>query len=423
MIKSSYPIDEALGLSWYITDFRGINGKLRSEDEDFLVEEESDTLPSDDKGKYLLCRLTKKNWDQQRAVKEIANRLSISHQRINFAGTKDKHAVTTQNITIFKGDKESVSMLHIPDIKIEPLYFVREALHLGGLKNNRFTIRIRDTEQEALNDRGALIEELENGIPNYVGYQRFGVRRPVTHIIGLSMLKGEFEEAVMSLVGMQGSAMQEDEAIGRNYYADTSDPAGALHLLPVRLSLERSVLHYLVEHPDDYLGAILSLPRTLRSMYVSAVQSFFFNKTLSARLDARKNLTDIDSGDRLLFSDGKYDIVTQGTIKSAQMQIKRGRCEPAILMPGSDIMLKEGEDDLFMKGLLEKYGLSPIQFKEISKLLEMRFAGAHRQIKMTVKPELNFIESDPLFSFDLMPGMYATTVLREIMKTDPANLA
>lgn len=88
--------------------------------------------------------------------------------------------------------------------------------------------------------------------------------------------------------------------------------------LPPRLSLERSVLHYLVSNPGDYLGAIQQLPRTLRSMYVSAVQSWIFNTTLSMRIQDGRSLFEPEVGDRLIWPDGRTDKTTPATIHAAK---------------------------------------------------------------------------------------------------------
>ncbi|MCG7855202.1 MAG: tRNA pseudouridine(13) synthase TruD, partial [Methanoregulaceae archaeon] len=76
MRVSSYPLEQALGMDYYASDTPGIGGRLRTVPEDFTVEE----IPpvTGDDGPFLILRLTKKDWDQQRALKEIARRLGIS---------------------------------------------------------------------------------------------------------------------------------------------------------------------------------------------------------------------------------------------------------------------------------------------------------------------------------------------------------
>ena len=200
MIKSPWDIDKELGLWWYSTETPGTGGKLRTVPEDFLVEEIGDH--PDSSGPYLLCKLTKTNWDQHRAIKAIASGLGMSHQRIGFAGTKDKRAITTQYISLYKVTADDIEKLTIPDIALTPLGFTQHPIDLGDLKENRFSIRIRSIVDKTLySGFNEFQNSLDEGIPNYVGYQRFGVTRPVTHLIGLEVLRGDFQEAVRVMVG------------------------------------------------------------------------------------------------------------------------------------------------------------------------------------------------------------------------------
>src|SRR5512137_3167558 len=108
MKPSTYPLERDLGIHWYASDAEGIGGRLRTTAGDFLVEE----IPTERKqtsGPFLICRLTKKNWELQHAVKEIAKRLGISHRRIGWAGTKDRNAITRQRISLYNVTAEQVA--------------------------------------------------------------------------------------------------------------------------------------------------------------------------------------------------------------------------------------------------------------------------------------------------------------------------
>ena len=448
MIQTPYPVENELGLSWYMTDQPGIGGVLRSNPEDFHVEEISTHQYTD--GKYLICKLTKRNWDQQRAVKEIAKRLHISAKRIGFSGTKDKSAVTTQYISLYDVTYEAVNSLFITDMQITPCGYMQRPLSLGELDGNRFHITVRDLAYTD-DDTKELMAHIDNissgarsGIPNYFGIQRFGVKRPITHKVGFEILKQNYEEAVAVFVGEASSyELQETQDARRDYYT-SRDPKAALRDLPMQLSLERSILYHLEKHPTEYLEALCVLPKTLRSMFVGAVQSWFFNLTLSARLaDGRGLLPGV--GDRVLLTDGRFDVVSKRTQPMVMTQIKRGRIEPALFMPGSLEYSVEGRDDEVMADLMRNHGFDSAAFKEASRAIGMPFDGAVRSTLLTAdvtatlcekaekKPDItNSLhlpdESHPdtqavTFSFALGPGKYATTVLREYMKTDPLHMA
>src|SRR5512136_2471485 len=146
MRTSTFPLERDLGMRYYASDADGIGGRLRSVPEDFRVDE----IPPDEKGgsagPFLICRLTKTNWELQHAVKEIAKRLGISHRRIGWAGTKDRNAITKQWISIYDVTPEQVAAVHLKDIVLEPVRSANEALSLGDLMGNRFDLVIRDTE-------------------------------------------------------------------------------------------------------------------------------------------------------------------------------------------------------------------------------------------------------------------------------------
>ena len=418
MIKSPWDIDTELGLWWYFTDAEGTGGSLRVVPEDFQVEEVGNHPESS--GPYLICSLTKKNWDQHRAIKAIASGLGISHQRIGFAGTKDKRAVTTQYISIYKISPEDITRLNIPDISLTPLGYTQHSIVLGDLTGNHFSIRMRNiTKNVFLSDFDRYSEMISLGIPNYVGYQRFGVTRPVTHLIGFAILRGDFKEAVQIMIGKPGTRMDDHEKEGRKCYQDTGDAAETLHLMPTRLSLERSILHHLVQNPGDYTGAVQSQPRTLKSMYVSAVQSWIFNVSLSRRLEEGRSLHEPDIGDRIIWPDGRTDQVTSQTVRAARVQVKRGTCSVALLLPGGKFVPGSGPDDQIIEEILKNQDVSAGMFDTVSSVLNTNFAGSFRSIIMKPQITHKMVENNLEVGFSLPPGHYATTVLREIMKTDP----
>ncbi len=73
--------------------------KLKSLPEDFQVEELSEFLP--DGGPYAAYRLTKRGLGTPEVVAAIARRWKIDRRHISVGGLKDRHALTTQWITIY----------------------------------------------------------------------------------------------------------------------------------------------------------------------------------------------------------------------------------------------------------------------------------------------------------------------------------
>jgi tRNA pseudouridine13 synthase len=423
MKQSTYPLELLLGMKYYASDTEGIGGKLRSVAEDFIVEE----IPLPEKGgtsgPYLICKLTKTNWELQHAIKEIAKRLGISHRRIGWAGTKDRNAITQQMISIYNVTFEQVSEIRLKDIILEPVGQVNEALSLGDLLGNRFTIIIRDTSPDDLEARvRATNETVCQGIPNYFGLQRFGATRPVTHLVGECILRGDFEQAVVTYIGKEFSGEPENVRAVRSAFFKTRDIQVALHELPPQMSFERAMLHYLYTHPNNYSGALLELPPKLLSMFVSAFQSYLFNGALSQRFDDGHTLTEPLVGDRLIFANGRTDIVTATNSNAVSIHIRRGRCSIALFMPGKDPIEAKSEGDLAIVALLEKYNITPEDFRHASAFVHTKFDGAWRPIALKTNIEFSLDKNDVRLKFSLPPGHYATTVCREFMKADPVRM-
>ena len=423
MKQSTYPLELLLGMKYYASDTEGIGGKLRSGAEDFVVEE----IPLSEKGgmsgPYLLCKLTKTNWELQHAIKEIAKRLGISHRRIGWAGTKDRNAITQQLISLYKVTAEQVSEVWLKDITLEPVGQVNEALSLGDLLGNRFAITIRDCLPDDLDARVRTTNEVVgHGIPNYFGLQRFGATRPVTHLVGESILRGDFEQAVVTYIGKEFSGEPENIRAVRTAFFTSRDIQAALHDLPRQMSFERAMLHYLYTHPNDYSGALLELPPKLLSMFVSAFQSYLFNAALSQRFDDGYTLTEPLVGDRLIFANGRTDIVTATNSNAVSIHIRRGRCTIALFMPGKDPFEVKSAGDLAIVALLEKYAITAEDFKKASAFVHTKFDGAWRPIALKTDIELSLDKNDVRLKFSLPPGHYATTVCREFMKADPVQM-
>ncbi|MCK9592281.1 MAG: tRNA pseudouridine(13) synthase TruD [Methanoregula sp.] len=423
MKQSTYPLELLLGMKYYASDAEGIGGKLRSGAEDFIVEE----IPLPEKGgtggPYLICMLTKTNWELQHAIKEIAKRLGISHRRIGWAGTKDRNAITRQRISLYNVTAEQVAEIWLKDIILEPLGQVNEALSLGDLKGNRFDILIRDTDPSDRETRVRTITDTVcQGIPNYFGIQRFGATRPVTHLVGEWILKRDFEKAVVTYIGKEFPGEPENVRMIRTAFSKNRDIRAALHDLPPQMSYERAMLHYLYTHPEDYSGALLELPPKLLSMFVSAFQSYLFNSVLSQRIDDGHSLNEPHVGDRLIFANGRTDTVTTTNSHAVSLHIRRGRCTIALFMPGKDQIEVKSEGDLAMGALLDKYDITADDFRDASTFVHTKFDGAWRSIVLKTAIESQFDKNNVRLKFSLPPGHYATTVCREYMKADPVTM-
>lgn len=422
MMPSPHALERALGMNYYATSTPGIGGLLRSQPEDFVVEELS--VPPGGEGPYLLCRLTKRNWEHQRAMKEVARALHVSPRRISWAGTKDRRAVTTQLIAIYGVSEEDIERVALEGISLEVVGRSRSGLSLGMLMGNRFRIRIRECFAEDLETRVKEVAEAGlEGFPNYYGIQRFGAIRPVTHLVGERILQHDPKGAVMTYIGVSFEQEAGEVKDARRAFLETEDAAEALRTFPRTLSFERAMLQSLHDHPEDYRRALSILPPKLLSMFVSAFQSYLFNIALSARWEDGLPLGEPRMGDLLLFSSGRMERVTRVNLKDALIHCGRGRAEPALCIPGAS-------DDPdwpvppVVQQILEEKGIDATGFRDASEFVKTSYRGFCRPVKLAtaIHQEVHAEAREVLLEFALKPGQYATTVCREFTKSDPLQM-
>ena len=252
--------------------------EIKREPEDFIVEEitpEKKILEIDESHKFkegdgeqLVCVLQKRNWDNNLALREIAKRLFVSRSRIGFAGTKDKRAITTQRISLWK--IKNADRLFIKDIKLVPLKYSDKRIELGDLWGNRFTIKVYTKKK---------IRKLKT-VPNFFGVQRFGEVRPLTHLVGKEIVWGDFEGAVKMYLAKVFPAELKEAKDARRKLAKDWDYAKALAYFPMGLRFERTMIGHLAESENDYIGALRKLPKFLKIMFVHAYQAYLFNEFL-----------------------------------------------------------------------------------------------------------------------------------------------
>jgi tRNA pseudouridine13 synthase len=356
-------------------------------------------------------------------VKELARTLGISHRRISWAGTKDRRAVTSQFISVYGLEPDAVGRITLPGVRLEVAGRSGHAISLGQLRGNRFRIRIRDCDPDDLAGRvSAVAGAAGSGFPNYVGIQRFGAIRPVTHVVGERILRGDLEGAVLCYLGASFPGEPAGVREAREVFSRDRKVKEALRGYPPGLTFERAMLHHLDGHPGDYRGALGALPPRLLSMFVSAFQSFLFNTLLSRRCGQGIPLDEPTPGDRLLFRDGKEDLVTPENLGAAALQVRRRRADIGLFVPGSVSPQGSGGEGDPAWPLLRELGITPEDFASASRFVSAAYEGMTRPVALTTEIAARLEGNDVLLGFFLGPGRYATTVLREFMKADPVRM-
>jgi tRNA pseudouridine13 synthase len=368
-------------------------------------------------------------------VSELGRRLGISRDAIFFAGTKDKRAVTTQYVSL-RAPEEEVRALDIKDVDILETRRVDRAPKIGELVGNRFTVRVRGVPEDSPDSIEATLAriEREGGFPNYFGVQRFGVQRPITHLVGEQIVRGNLAEAVRLYVGNPLPSEQDDSRAARQFWEETRDAAAALDRYPWHMSFERSMLDQLAKRPDDYEGALMRLPSNLRTMFVYAAQSVLFNRIVARRLSAGLGLNEPVEGDLVFGVDAEglpdkdrlHKVDSRNRERIAKL-CREGKALVTGSIFGMDAALADGPMGEIERDVIAEAGYTRDDFRVVH-LPEVSSFGTRRELLAPLGPVRwsrgedatgAFVE----LSFFLLKGTYATCLLREVMKTEAAAYA
>lgn len=254
------------------------------------------------KNKNLIYRFTLKkiNKDTAEACNLIASLLQIPSQNLNFAGNKDKRAITYQEISITGVDFIDLYNLAIKLVYNEMninIYDIRQSnshIKLGELEGNRFEIRVKQiTRPKKQNEIDGLKEldfyKLERGFINYFGQQRFG-KNLDNHIIGELILEGKYEEAIDRIFQITESDKDIIKAAKVLFF--NGDYQKASMEFPFRYQTEKWICKGRKKNLSDK-KIVLSIKREMLKMYFHSYQSYIFNKEASELV--RNKSQDLDS--------------------------------------------------------------------------------------------------------------------------------
>jgi len=344
-------------LPYLTVDLRGVGGTLKQKPDDFVVEEIPAYEPCGE-GEHLFLWVEKQDVSGEDLLRHVARRLGIASGDIGMAGIKDRRAITRQWISV-PARCEPLA----PRIETERIGVLRAARHgnklrTGHLRGNRFSIRVRDVTEGAA-DRAARIAEVivRLGFPNYFGPQRFGDEGQTLQL-GLALLAGRV--------------------------SPRSIPA------PRR--------------------------RFLLRMALSAVQSALFNSVLATRLETGR-LHTVLAGDvmQVAASGGPFVVDDQGA-----EQRRFDARETVVTGPifGPNMRAPQGKANECEHAVLAEWNLSAADFFRFPKLT----SGTRRPLiawpgNLAIQPEDTALRVD----FDLGSGCYATSLLREFMKSPAEN--
>ena len=387
-------IDSEIGISTYTTNFPGCGGAIRKQKEDFnvseLITEKAYSKVCSDSG-FAVYKLQKNGIDTTHALDEIFRKHGI---RLKSLGLKDYSAVTEQFVfTTYKTDKH----LEVNGQKynLKKVGFTDKVLSKKDMIGNHFRIKIDKASNELVK-----FNEFDK-ILNFYGYQRFGSRRPVTHLIGRAIIQKNFAYAVDLLLSFTSEYDNVENTKIRELMSDTSKYSEALKIIPRGMDLERIALKEMIEH-NNPIKALRAIPLSIRRFFVQSYQSYIFNHTLSSSLNAGEELFCPQPDDVCYNKNGEL-----GKFENDPLQ------RLSVPFVGYSYY-KKTRFHHYIEKILQDEEITHKDFfsKEIQ---EISNEGGFRN--SSIKCD-NYNVNDNTVSFSLSRGSFATIVLREIMKPE-----
>jgi tRNA pseudouridine13 synthase len=229
------------------------------------------------------------------------------------------------------------------------------------------------------------------GVPNYFGPQRFGSRM-ANHLLGQAVLNDQPEEFIDLFLG---------------------EPPGQA---PSQGPDERRALKVLDKSSGDKKSAYRSINNNLKKFFVSAYQSYIFNRVLAARMP------DID---KILPGDMAYLHNHGACFCVEDAQAEQPRCTRFEISPtgplfGQRLTRLTGPAGQIENDILKQEGIDADDWK--GKWYSTP-RGGRRPLRFqprnwTVTGGLDNLGEYLELNFELDSGCYATTLLREITKID-----
>jgi len=397
--------------------------KIKVSPEDFVVREETD-LTLTDAGPYRAYLLHKRGWNTLDAIGAGARASGVPAHEVRYAGLKDRHAVTTQYISVPErySLRASVPGIAEQDLRFEPVGFSEDFISTRNLAGNRFEIIVRSlSDHEASSIKYRLSRVREDGFPNYFDDQRFGSVPPGGEFLAERVLKGHLKGALRLYLTAKFPGMPAPEKERRLRISEAWGDWDAVSK-ECRSGVEKRIMEALKQggNKKNLLRAISAIPHDEMAMHLAAFQAALWNETLRQLLAP---LVEEASTPSVPGRVGEYffpaiheDAGPSGRLSVIPTVARRILLCPPEVAAAVDAVLREREisaSDLNMRGIRNAY-----------------LKSFYRQA-VVIPKELHAGESLPddlyagrqkvTLSFGLPRGSYATMLLKALIAGVPAE--
>ncbi|XP_066210439.1 pseudouridylate synthase 7 homolog isoform X1 [Saccopteryx leptura] len=393
------------------------------------------------RGSYCHFVLYKENKDTMDAINVLSKYLRVKPNIFSYMGTKDKRAITVQEIAVLKITAQRLAHLNkcLMNFKLGNFSYQKSPLKLGELQGNHFTVVLRnitgtdDQVQQAMNSLK------ETGFINYYGMQRFGTTAVPTYQVGRAILQNSWAE-VMDLILKPRSGAEKGYLVKcREEWAKTKNPAAALRKLPVKRCVEGQLLRGLSKYGmKNIVSAFGIIPRNNRLMYIHSYQSYVWNNMVSKRIE-EYGLKPVPG-----------DLVLKGAtaIYIEEEDVNNYSIHDVVMpLPGFDVIYPKHKISEAYRKMLTADSLDIDNMRH--RIRDYSLSGAYRKIIIRPQnvswevvayddPKIPLLNTDvdnlegkppPVFAFEgkyralkmdfsLPPSTYATMAIREVLKMD-----
>ncbi|MEO1981606.1 MAG: tRNA pseudouridine(13) synthase TruD [Fuerstiella sp.] len=382
--------------------------KLKCVPDDFVVTEVSDRQPAG--GAFGLYQLQKTSIGTLEALQMLQRSWNLAPRGLSHGGLKDRHAFTTQFVTIRNGPRSDFTH---ELFSLTYLGQTESPFGAADIVGNRFDIVARslsESDCRRVQARSAAVQA--TGFPNYFDEQRFGSMGASKEFIAARWCQKDYERALWLALAEHN---RHDNGAERAQKKILRDLWGTWDQCKQQLdrSHRRSIVTYLVDHPTRFRKAFALLNEKLRGLYLSAFQSAVWNRMLAHVIHTENLLStddhsfSVEVGDCML----PFPVVNDADVsRRTELPLPSARC-------------KGLDDDMrnLCNEALSHYGMTLDQMK-LSFPRDRWFSRGLRQT-MVVPSDLQLADAvDERYqgrrkmqlSFTLPRGCYATMLIKAL---------
>ncbi len=378
--------------------------KIKCIPADFIVEEIAD-LPLKDKSEYAVYILKKKDWNTIELLLELSRELNIPFNYFSFGGKKDKHAVTSQFITIRSPE---IKELKRKKYSLQFCGFMAQPMAANLINRNKFEITVRDLSEKNIENTLKEIEIINSiGYPNYFDDQRFGSLAQKQNFIAEEILKRHFGNALKLYLTATNDSNKNEFFIEHWNDWNTCRKKSAT-------KFEKKTFDFLIKNPEYFFSIIKRIPKEGLSDHFSAYNAYLWNEVLRRFI--------IEKSDELKTYSGTFgDYIFYTQIREENLNYLENLNIPTLPFKPED------ENNLIDKIYSNVYQNRDIKYSMFNKIKIRQVFFKSTLRKAISKPEgLNFeISNDEIYTnrkklilrFSLLRGSYGTMLIKRIFSS------